>query len=102
MVDGITGELAYPGTLGVEGVGALDGKVSEFLKRHKKPILIGAGVLAVGIGTYFLIKYNKNSASVTSRTTTTRRRTGVSGVGRVRRRAASRSRRRHYNVVRIG
>ncbi len=64
------GDAYYP----VEGV---DGKVGDFLTKHKKKILVGAGVLAIGLGAVLYVKHSKDKKK--ARTSSSR---GLSGTGR--------------------
>lgn len=49
--------------LGNANVG-LAGKATEFFQKHKKQVLLGTAVAALGAGAYFLMKSNKKAKSV--------------------------------------
>lgn len=43
----------------VEGTAGLDGAGMDFFKKYKKKILIGTGLVAAGLGLYYLTKSKK-------------------------------------------
>ena len=68
----------------VEGTAGLDGAGMDFFKKHKKKILIGTGLLAAGLGIYYLTKSKKAAP---------RRARSLSGVSTRRKRKATTTRR---------
>lgn len=45
----------------VEGTEGVDGAGMDFFKKHKRKILLGAGLLAAGLGLYYLTKSKKSA-----------------------------------------
>lgn len=43
----------------------MDGSVGPFLAKHKKKLLIGAGIVAVGLGVVLYIKHSRTPAKRT-------------------------------------
>lgn len=74
----------------VEGTEGVDGAGMDFFKKHKKKILIGAGLVAAGLGLYYLTKSKKAAP---------RRARSLSGVSTRRKRKATTTRRKRSTAA---
>ncbi len=58
----------------VAGIEGVDGPVGDFLTKHKKKILVGVGITAIGLGALLYLKHSRKQKAT--------QRTGLGGVSR--------------------